>query len=205
MKRQKSFILFYIFVIAILTTACAPANPPKIEKSSVIIDLCYKAMGQSGEQLQKNLADIGIDVPKIDPSSGYENYYVKTHAYELAYSTIDDKVVIFRYELRFGGSMLIGLNRDKEISDLVFNYGWAEWSGHSQRNHSEQITERDSFWEQVQQDKHKNTEHHSGVLERMARPYGEQTLWGSVHLYHVVTDKGILVEFEINNRTREEE
>jgi len=200
---MKKHLLSFV-AIAVLMIACAPANPPRIEKSSVIVNLCYNAMGRSGEQLKKDLAGIGIEVSELGAGSGYdETYFVRTNAYELAYSTMGDKVMLLSYRMPFGGSPMVGLNRYKDLSDLIFDYGWNHWEG-SCRSSAKLISDRDEFWDLVKKDKQKNTEHHSGILEYMAKPFGEQTLWGQVHFYHMVTDKGIDVEFRIDARTWED-
>lgn len=203
MKRNKSFFVLFFVALVVLMSACAPANPPKIEKSSIVIDLCYQAMGQSGEQLQKDLAAIGYDVPRLEPSAGYECYGIKTNAYDISFATIGDRVLIAHYETYFGGSPLLALTRHKDLSDHIFNLGWNNWKGSCHSGDSDNIDLRPQFWNQVMQDKQKNTEHHSGILERMAKPFGDQMLWADVHFYHIVTDKGIIVNFEINDHSWE--
>lgn len=86
-------------------------------------------MGQSGEKLQQDLANVGIRIPKIDSTREYENYYVKNDSYELAFSTINDSVLILRYTFYFKANYVDGATKYIEFSTVVFNYGWTQWTG----------------------------------------------------------------------------
>ena len=120
---MKKILLFFIPCVLLGIVGCRPVNPPSNEETSAIIDLCYSSMGQSGEKLQQDLANVGIRIPKIDSTREYENYYVKNDSYELAFSTINDSVLILRYTFYFKANYVDGATKYIEFSNVVFNYG----------------------------------------------------------------------------------
>ena len=126
---MKKILLFFIPCVLLGIVGCRPVNPPSNEETSAIIDLCYSSMGQSGEKLQQDLANVGIRIPKIDSTREYENYYVKNDSYELAFSTINDSVLILRYTFYFKANYVDGATKYIEFSNVVFNYGWTQWTG----------------------------------------------------------------------------
>lgn len=133
--KQKLF--FALISIALGFVGCVPRNPPSADKTTAIIDLCYSSMGKSGEKLQKDLMDLGIEIEKTAPYKEYECYYIKTNSYELAFSTINDSVLILRYRIDFKNTYVNGANKFVEISDFVFNYGWDAWSGSASSSHTD--------------------------------------------------------------------
>lgn len=179
-----------MLAMAGIMIGCQPVNPPSNDDISTIINLCYTSMGQSGKKLQHDLADLGISIPQIDSTREYENYYIKNSSYELAFSTINDSVLILRYKFYFKNNYVEGANKYLEVSDMVFLYGWDSWTGDA-HNSFEEIEERPSFVAEVKEWVSTWNKAQLMLNERCSKPLASEKVLCGATTYWASSEGGI--------------
>lgn len=173
---MKKVVLFFIPCVLLGLVSCKPVNPPSPDTTSAILDLCYSGMGQSGEKLQEDLANIGVNVPYVGPVGQYECYEIKNNSYHLSFSSINDSIVIVHYEFFFKSTFVEGLSNYTEVSNQLVGFGWDKWSGQSPNNNYTGIENRPEFLNSTEEEVAASKSSQLRIVERVESPMGDQYL-----------------------------
>ena len=178
---MKKVLLFLFPCLLFFIVGCKPVNPPDSDEVSSVLNLCYSAMGQSGEKLQDDLADIGIDVPEIDSAGQYRCYKLNTKSYNLDFSTIDDVVVILHYEILFKDTYVNGISKYWEISNQMIDHNWEEWLGSASGYYSimNNVEQRPEFINDITTIVASCNESHFSVYERAKTSLGANKMYAT--------------------------
>lgn len=212
---MKKVLLFFIACVLFSMVGCKPVNPPSSDEVSSVLDLCYAAMGQSGEKLQDDLAGLGIKIPEIDPVGQYRCYKLNTKSYNLDFSTIDDEVVILHYEILFKDTYINGISKYWEISNQMIGHDWEEWRGSASGYYSEMnnVEQRPEFINDITAIVASCKESHFSVYERAKTSLGSNKIYATWEYWATdpsgmnpdtgeglssLYESSVMVEFEIS-------
>lgn len=175
---MKKWNIYFFSCLLLCIVGCKPVNPPSNDDITTVINLCYSGMGQSGEKLQENLADIGINVPYIGTVDQYECYEIKNKSFHLSFSSLHDSIVIVHYEFFFKSTFVEGLSKYTKVSDQLVGFGWNKWIGRSPKNEFSGIENRPEFFQKATEEVAAAKSAQLRIRELVESPTGNKYLHG---------------------------